>query len=316
MNPSRLGAGTLTAAVVTVQVAAFGVAAAAGVQTLYVPFALLSAVALGVRADEGWFGVASAALGTVLLLALGVPLLAFAFRLNPDLVAEAARSPAVHRMLLLTIYGPLVAAGGAVLFGVPLSYLLSNGFRGQSVVESLVDLPLVVPHSVAGLLVLFGFGEGGVFPSVTVLTTLAGMVLALGFVSAPYAVHSAREAFDAVDDDLRRAARSQGASPFETFRRVTLPLAGRGVLVGGVLAWARGVSEFGAVAVVAYTVYAYVPGVGSVAAQHAPVFIFNTYRSEGLAAAGGVAAVLLAVCAAMFLLVRWLTAGGDAGGVV
>ena len=302
-------------AVVTTQIVAFGTASAAGRPTWYLPVALATAGVLGWRAEEGAFGVAVAALGAVAVLALGVPLAAFLVRQNPALVATAATDPEVVRTLAFTAYGPLLAALVSVGFGVPLALALARGFPGDTLVASLVDLPLVVPHSVAGIVVLFGFGRGGVFPSVSVGSTLAGVVLAFTFVSAPYAVNAARAAFEAVDPGLRRAARSQGAGPFGAFRRVELPLAWRGIVTGGVLAWARGVSEFGAVAVVAYTVETIVPGVGPIAAQHAPVYVFAVYSAEGLPAAGAVATVLLAASGAVFLLVR-LATGGSRPGVV
>lgn len=302
---------SLVLAVLTVQAVAFGGLYALGAPTLYVGVALGSAAFLGVRSREGWFDVATATLGTVLLLALGLPLALFVVRQRPGIVLKKVLDPDVHRMLLLTVYGPLAAAVFALAFGVPLSYLLARGFAGQELVESLVDLPLVVPHSVAGLVVLFGFGRRGLFPGLSVLGTMAGMVLALTFVSAPFAVNAAREAFESVDERLEYAARSQGASPFETFRRVSLPLALRGITTGGVLAWARGVSEFGAVAVVAYTVEFFLPGVGTTAAQHAPVFIYTAYTSAGLAESGAVAFVLLVGSALVFLLVR--TVGYEGG---
>ncbi|MFB6194507.1 MAG: ABC transporter permease [Halobaculum sp.] len=290
----------------TTQVVAFGAASAVGRPTWYLPVALTTAALLGWR-GHGAFGLAVAALGAVALLALAVPLAAFLVRQDPALVAAAATDPAVLRTLALTAYGPALAAGFAVAFGVPLALALARGFPGDTLVAGLVDLPLVVPHSVAGIVVLFGFGRGGVFPSVAIGSTLAGVVLAFTFVSAPYAVNAARAAFENVDPDLRRAARSQGAGPFATFRRVELPLARRGIVTGGVLAWARGVSEFGAVAVVAYTVETVVPGLGPVAAQHAPVYVFAVYSTEGLPAAGAVAVVLLAASGAVFLLVRLVT---------
>lgn len=316
--PSTRTSGRLSVALAasTVQVVAFGALFLAGVPTLYLPVALASAAALGWLIDEGAFGVAVAALGTVLLLAVGLPMVLFLVQQDPDLLVEAATSSAVHRMLYLSVYGPLLAALASLAFGVPLALLLRRGFRGQAWVESLVDLPLVVPHSVAGLLILFGFGRQGLFPGVSVLTTMAGLVLALAFVSAPYAVNQAREGFEAVDRRVEYAARAHGAGPAATFFRVTLPLAARGILTGGVLAWARGVSEFGAVAVVAYTVYFFYPPAGDVVpSQHAPVFIFNTYTSQGLAESGAVAAILLAVSAGIFLLIRWL-AYDERGGVL
>jgi molybdate/tungstate transport system permease protein len=303
-----LGRGSVALAVVAVQAVAFVAAYSVGRPTLYAGFVVLSAAALGFASRRGLFGVAMAALGSVLLVALGIPLLLFAARQSPELVVEKALDPAVHRVLYLGVYAPLLAAVASLVFGVPLAYHLSKGFAGQPLVESLVDLPLVVPHSVAGIIILFGFGRGGAFPSLSVFGTLTGMVLALTFVSAPYAVNAAREAFESVDDRLEYAARVHGASPWQTFRRVTGPLAVRGMVTGGVLAWARAVSEFGAVAVVAYSVEFFYPPAGErVIAQHAPVFVYNTYLQGGLDESGAVAALLLAVSAAIFLLVRWLT---------
>lgn len=310
----RLARASVVLAVVTVQAVAFGVASLAGRPTLYALFALASAAVLGYAAGEGWFGVAVATLGAVLVLALGLPLALFLVRQDPSLVAETALDPDVHRMLYLTVYGPLLTAVVSLAFGVPLAYLLARGFAGRPLVESLVDLPLVVPHSVAGILILFGFGRRAAFPWLEVLGTVPGMVLALTFVSAPYAVNAAREAFEAVDPRLTYAARSHGAGPFGAFARVVLPLSTRGVLTGGVLAWARAVSEFGAVAVVAYSVEFFYPGSGVVTAQHAPVFVFQTYTTSGLDEAGAVSVVLLALSAGLFLLVRWLAY--DEGGVL
>lgn len=300
-----VGRASLLLAFITVQALAFVALYVVGQPTLYVAVALLSAAALGLGGDLGWFGVGAAAFGVVLVLALGLPLAMFALRVEPSLVLESAQSPDVHRMLYLTVYGPLLAAVFTLLFGVPLAYLLSRGFAGQALLESLIDLPLVVPHSVVGILVLFGFGPQGLFPEIEILTTTTGLVLVLVFVSAPFAVNASREAFESVDERLEYAARSHGATPFESFRRVHVPLATRGIITGGVLAWARGVSEFGAVAVVAYSVRFFYPAAWQEAVtQHAPVFIFNTYTSAGLEEAGAVSFLLLVLCAGVFLVVR------------
>jgi molybdate/tungstate transport system permease protein len=267
------------------------------------------------RVSGRWTRAAAATLGTLLLLALAFPLGLFVLRQQPDLVAEKLVSPDVHAMLYLSMYAPFLAAVVSVALGVPLAYLLARGFPGQAVVESLVDLPLVVPHSVAGLLILFGFGRGAAFPDLKVLGTMLGIVLALTFVSAPFAVNGAREAFETVNRRVEFAARAHGANEFETVRRVSLPLAARGILTGGVMAWARGVSEFGAVAVVAYTVQFFYPlAFEQVFGQHAPVYIFNTYTSQGLEASGAVAAILLGLSALIFLVIRWLAY--DEGGIL
>jgi molybdate/tungstate transport system permease protein len=335
----QFGRGSIVLAVIVVQVTAFAIAFAVDLLLLYVLFALASAAVFGYVSERGWFGPAAAALGTVLLIALGLPLGVFVARQNFGLVVEKIFDPAVQQMLYLSIYAPLLSALVTVVFGVPLAYLLSRGFPGQELIESLVDLPLVIPHSVAGLLVLFGFGgfggirlprfeilgfvvsDGGVYFELTVLNTMVGLVLAMVFVSAPFAVNVAREGFEAINTRVEYAARIHGADRFETFRRVSFPLAKRSVLTGGVLAWARSVSEFGAVAIVAYNVEFFYPGaidseaiaeffgsgtIPTVTSQHAPVFIFNTYITGSLEESSAVGFLLLVFSIVIFLLVRWL----------
>ncbi|MHC3381991.1 ABC transporter permease [Haloarcula sp. H-GB5] len=313
---TAVGRTPLVVAFVVVQALAFAAAYSVGQPTWYAYFIVGSTAVTAYALDGTSFTVATATAGSLLMVALGLPLFMFVARQTPSLVIEKALDPDVHRVLYLGVYGPLLAALLSLLFGVPLAHLLAKGFSGQPLVESLVDLPLVVPHSVAGIIILFGFGKGGAFPQFSVLGTMVGMVLAMAFVSAPYAVNASREAFEAIDDRLEYASRIHGANKWETFRRVTGPLAVRGMITGGVLAWARAVSEFGAVAVVAYSVEFFYPFAGGkVTAQHAPVFVYNTYLQGGLEESGAVAFLLLAVSAAIFLLVRYLTDDGTTGGM-
>ena len=313
---AAVGRTPLVVVFVAVQALAFAAAYSVGQPTWYAYFIVGSTAVTAYALDGTSFTVATATAGSLLMVALGLPLFMFVARQTPALVIEKALDPDVHRVLYLGVYGPLLAALLSLLFGVPLAHLLAKGFSGQPLVESLVDLPLVVPHSVAGIIILFGFGKGGAFPQFSVLGTMVGLVLAMAFVSAPYAVNASREAFEAIDDRLEYASRIHGANNWETFRRVTGPLAVRGMITGGVLAWARAVSEFGAVAVVAYSVEFFYPFAGgTVTAQHAPVFVYNTYLQGGLEESGAVAFLLLAVSAVIFLLVRYLTDDGTAGGM-
>ena len=309
---------SLVVAFVAVQALVFAVTYSIGRPTWYAFFMIASAAVTAFVLDGDRFTVALATMGSVLMVALALPLFLFVSRQVPSAVIEKALDPGVHRVLYLGVYGPLLAAIASLIFGVPLAHLLSKGFPGQPLVESLVDLPLVVPHSVAGIIILFGFGSGGIFPGLPVLGSMIGMVIAMTFVSAPYAVNTTREAFEAIEDRLEYASRIHGAGQFQTFRRVTGPLAIRGMVTGGILAWARAVSEFGAVAVVAYSVTFFYPFAGeSVTAQHAPVFVYNTYLQGGLAQSGAVSFLLLAVSAVIFLIVRYLTDDSTAiGGVV
>ena len=289
--------------------------AGTGDPLLFVLYVVVGAAGTAFVVEDGGFDVLTATMGSVVVVALGLPLVLFVARQSPAAILENALDPNVHRVIYLGVYGPLLAALLSLLFGVPLAHLLSKGFAGQPLVESLVDLPLVVPHSVAGIIILFGFGRGGAFPALSVLGTMLGMVLAMAFVSAPYAINATREAFETIDDRLEYASRAHGANRWETFRRVTAPLAVRGMITGGVLAWARAVSEFGAVAVVAYSVQFFYPPAGErVTAQHAPVFVYNTYLQGGLEESGAVAFLLLAVSAVLFLVVRYLTNDSSVSG--
>lgn len=313
---TAVGRAPLVVAFVGIQALAFAAAYSLSRPTWYAYFIVGSTAVTAYALDGTSFTVATATAGSLLMVALGLPLFMFVARQSPSLVVEKALNPDVHRVLYLGVYGPLLAALLSLLLGVPLAHLLAEGFPGQPLVESLVDLPLVVPHSVAGIIVLFGFGKSGAFPQVSVLGTMVGMVLAMAFVAAPYVVNASREAFESIDDRLEYASRIHGANEWETFRRVTGPLAVRGMITGGVLAWARAVSEFGAVAVVAYSVEFFYPFAGeNVTAQHAPVFVYNTYLQGGLEESGAVAFLLLAVSAVIFLLVRYLTDDGASGGM-
>ncbi|TMT85912.1 ABC transporter permease subunit [Haloterrigena sp. H1] len=303
-----VGQASLVTAFIAIQLLAFATAFILDRPTWYAYFMIGSTAVTAYALDGSPFTVMTATVGSLLMVALGLPLFLFVARQSPSLVLEKALDPTVHRVLYLGVYGPLLAAVLSLLLGVPLAHLLAEGFAGQQFVESLVDLPLVVPHSVAGIIILFGFGQDGAFPQLSVLGTMVGMVLAMTFVAAPYAVNTTREAFETIDDRLTYASRIHGANRLETFRRVTGPLAIRGMITGGVLAWARAVSEFGAVAVVAYSVSFFYPVEGSVVrAQHAPVFVYNTYLGGGLDESGAVAFLLLAVSAFVFLVVRYLT---------
>ena len=322
-------------AFVTVQLLAFAFAFSVDLPGAYALFAVASTGTVAYYRDGGPFGVAAATFGSVLLVVVALPLLMLVARQDPGTVVEKAMDPAVHRSLYLSVYAPLLAALLSVALGVPLALLLARGFPGQTLVESLVDLPLVVPHSVAGLAVLFAYGNQGAFDwlelsipgaftllgvpvdvplfdgfhyDFSVLGTTTGMVLAMTFVSAPFAVNAAREGFEAVDARVQRAARTLGANRWETFRRVTAPLSVRGVLTGGVLAWARSVSEFGAVAIVAYNVdVVYPPLFGEMSdTQHAPVFIYREFITGGLGESGAVATLLLGLSIAIFLVIRSL----------
>jgi len=251
------------------------------------------------------FTVVCAVLGAVLVLFVVLPTVTMIVEAGPGVFGEALSQDDLRRSLVLTAGASLIATALGIVFGVPLAYLLARrSFRGKRVVEGLVDVPVVFPHTAAGIALLTVYGRDGVIGSllaplgITFVDTVAGIIVAMLFVSLPFLVDGARESFRLVDPRFEHAARTLGATPAGAFFRVTLPQAGRGVLAGVMLMWARGISEFGAIVILAYN-----PKV-------VPVLVYERFEGFGLAAAL-VPAVLVAVVAfAGFVVVRALLGRG------
>ncbi|MFM2106372.1 MAG: hypothetical protein RL338_1404 [Chloroflexota bacterium] len=194
---------------------------------------------------------ALAALGIAFLcLPLGVLLVRAALDAP---VREALGSAAVLDALVLSLVTSGIALLLTIAVGTPLAWILARRrFRGRRLVETLLDLPVVLPPAVAGIALLLVFGRGGLLgpvlssAGIVVPFTTAAVVLAQAFVAGPFYVRAARAGFAAVDREIEDAARADGAGGWEVFRHVTAPLA-EGALAGGlVMTWARAVGEFGA----------------------------------------------------------------------
>jgi molybdate transport system permease protein len=193
-------------------------------------------------------------LPSLILLALfGLPLLALTLRaVGTDFFAYALSSQALTALRLSLVTSTLSVLL-AVAFGMPLAYILARWkFRGKTTLELLVDLPVVLPPSVAGLALLMAFGRTGLFGKglafvgVSLPFTTAAVVMAQTFVSAPLFVRSAQVGFAEVDQRLEEAAWVEGGNEWQVFRYVMFPLAWRGLLTGIILAWTRALGEFGA----------------------------------------------------------------------
>ena len=147
----------------------------------------------------------------------------------------------------------LASTAIALLAGTPIAYLLARRqFRGRVVLDTLTDLPMVLPPSVAGIALLITFGRRGLVgryladAGVEIAFTQAAVVLAQTFVAAPYYIKTAAAGFASVERELEQAAAIDGASPLRVFRSITVPLAWPAVLGGLVMTWARALGEFGA----------------------------------------------------------------------
>jgi molybdate transport system permease protein len=161
--------------------------------------------------------------------------------------------PIVTEALRLSVVTSLSSLCLAIVLGTPLAYLLARRrFRGAALLDTLIDLPMVLPPTVAGVALLMAFGRRGVLGAwldaigIQISFTTFAVILAQSFVSIPFYIRAARAGFQSVDQELERVAYTLGHAPLSVFLRVTVPLAFPALLGGAVMAWARALGEFGA----------------------------------------------------------------------
>lgn len=236
--------------------------------------------------------------GLVLLFIIA-PIIGMFLNTSIDQYGETIADRQVRESIRLTLLSSLT---GVILFGIaaiPLSYVLARkSFPGKGLINGMIDLPVIIPHSAAGIALLgvmsrgSFIGQAGEAAGVQFVGGMAGIVVAMAFVSIPFLINAARDGFEAVPERLEKAALNLGASPFRVFFTVSLPLARRQILTGLTMMWARGLSEFGAVVIIAYH-----PMV-------TPVLIWERFTSFGLSYARPVAAVFVAICLMVFVVMR------------
>jgi molybdate/tungstate transport system permease protein len=232
--------------------------------------------------------VVSGLLASLFLLFLVAPLVGLVGAGGVAGVRQLGADSELRGALGLTLATATLATLCAILGGTPVAYVLARRrFSGRSFVVALLDLPLVVPHPVAGIALLLVLGRqspfGGVLLELGLRITgsVFGIVCAMFFVSAPLYVAGARETFVRVDRRYEAVARTLGDTAWQAFRRVTLPLSLRGLTASAIAMWARAVSEFGAIVVLTYN-----PKVAS-------VLSYDRFTSVGLNGTLPVAAVLV-----------------------
>jgi len=189
---------------------------------------------------------------------LAIPIVALFAEVPLGDVPSLLGDPVVQNALRVTLRTNLVANLLIVGLGTPTAYVLATRrFRGRALIVTLVELPLVMPPAVAGIGLLAAFGAGGLFGSdlskagIFLPFSEWAVVMAVTFVASPFYMRQAITAFEGVDRTFVDAARTLGAGPVRTFWRIWMPLAGAGLVAGWVLAFARGVGEFGATIVFA-----------------------------------------------------------------
>ena len=236
---------------------------------------------------------------TVIVAFILYPLFEMVNQPSLNSLAEAISDRDVVNSILLSIYASGTAALLSLVFGTPFAYLLARReFYGKKFLESVIDLPIMIPHPVVGIAILSIAGRnhwlGRVMQQVgiEIMGTFTGIVTVLTFVGLPFYINTTKAGFEAIPERLENVSRSLGATVARTFFRVTLPLGWRSMMVGMIMCTARAVSEFGAVVIVAYH-----PMV-------APVMIYERFTAYGLKYSQPVAVWLILVCLLLFLLLR------------
>ncbi len=240
----------------------------------------------------------------VMGIALGAPVAVLIARaMLGGSLGAALGTPVVIDALVLSLATTAISLLVTVAVGLPIATLLARGRRrGLSILEAIVDLPIVLPPAVAGLALLLVLGRRGVLGGpldalgLAIPFTTVAVVLAQTFVSAPFFIRSARTGIAGVDRDLEDAARADGASEWSVLRSVTLPLAGPALAAGLVMSWARSLGEFGATIMFAGNIHG--------RTQTLPLVVYSEFQGGSLDASIAAAAILVIAAFGVLLAVR------------
>ncbi len=238
--------------------------------------------------------------GLVLVFFVLLPVLVLILEEDPRNVFSMLKIVRIRNAIFLTAFTATISTVVLAFFCIPFAYAITRlKFYGKTFLLSIIDIPIIIPQSAAGIALLRVFGKQQflgelLFTSFGIRfdATILGVCLAQIFVSMPFIVKGAIAAFENVPPALEQSARTLGASPFSSFFRIAVPLASRGVFIGALLAWARAAGEFGAVLFIApYP-------------ETAPVTVFNRFTSLGLVETAPLVTTLLLFSIAMFFLLQ------------
>lgn len=222
------------------------------------------------------------------------------------------RTAQVRDALILSLWTSTLALALALVFGTPVAYLLARArFPGHHLVDALIDLPIVLPPTVAGVALLTAFGRRGLagepIETLTGFTfgfSATAVVMAQLLVAAPFYVRAARAGFAATDPDLERVAYTLGASRLRAFFRIVVPQARPALAAGAVLCWSRALGELGATLIFAGNLQG--------KTQTMPLAIISAFEGSSLGLAGATALSLILLAVALAVLVTFRALGAVA----
>ncbi len=243
--------------------------------------------------DEMFIRVASF-LASLLLIFIIFPVI-YLFLTAPPTYVDSSLLNAIITSVVAATISTLIG----ILLSLPLGYILARkDFIGKGAVEGIIDLPVVIPHTVAGIILLLIFGSSGIIGApleklgLRFYYALPGIIIAMLFVSVPFLINQIREGIEKIDERYELVAMSLGASRLHAFFRIVLPLIRRNILAGSINSWARAMSEFGAVIMIAF--YPMI----------APTYIYFLYENYGLKASLPATSFLLLIILIIFITLR------------
>ena len=203
--------------------------------------------------------------------------------------------------IAMSISSAFIAVILGLLLGVPTGYLLAKKrFWWTHLLETLIDLPLAIPHPILGIGLLFAFAPqnliGGLLKenwNIEFISSIPAIVLAMFIVSVPFIVRSSKNSFRTIPKNYNYIAKNLGANDWQIFFTISLPLAFHGIRAGSIMAWARSISEFGSIIIIAYY------------PKTAPVLIWDRFSVLGLKAALPPTVLLLLICLFIFTLLQY-----------
>ncbi len=238
-------------------------------------------------------------LSSLVLLFILAPLIGMVLDTPASDFFETVKDDEVQASVWLTLSVAFMATLFFSFMAVPFAWLMARyDFPGKRMVQGLIDLPVVLPHSAAGI-ALLGFisrdgllGKAADTVGLNLVGNPAGIALAMAFVSLSFLINAARDGFESVPERLEKAAMNLGASPVKMFFTVSLPLTWRNIASGFIMMFARGMSEFGAIVIIAYH------------PMTAPVLIYERFNQFGLSYARPASVFFILVALLIFISIR------------
>jgi len=245
------------------------------------------------------------ACGLILVFFVLFPVLILLLEEDTRNIINILKDDTIVSAIMMTAITASISTIILAIFCIPFTYALSRcHFFGKALLLSLIDIPIIIPQSAAGIVLLGVFGKNQVLGEllfnhfgIRFDGTMLGIIVAQIFVAMPFMVKSALIAFEAVPLNLEHSARTLGASPLSSFLRVALPLSARSIFIGSIITWARAAGEFGAVLFVApYP-------------ETAPISIYNRFTSVGVVQAAPLVAVLVLFSILIFFIFQLVSRG-------